>query len=480
LLVSVNCDFQARQALRLGLLGMLCGLPGALGANSTPPAMRDTPGHLRQLTQGPGGRILTNHGVWSPDSQWIVFDTRPDAAGEQFLGSTIQVVHTHTSEIRELYQSSNGAHCGVATWHPSRSEVVFILGPEHPTPDWSYGPTHRQGVFVAMDRPGRAIPMDARDLVPPHTPGALRGGSHVHVVSPLDGWVSFTYEDHLLAPNSAEVDGREMNLRAVGVSIPGHPVQVPATHPRNHSGSHFTFLATRLAANPTPGSDQIKKAFEEGWVGSDGYLRPDGTRQRHALAFQGHVVSAKGETVPEVFIVDLPEDPTQPGDGPLAGTATTRPLPPRGASQRRLTFTADREHPGLRGPRHWLRCSPDGSQIGFFMADPQGVPQFWTVSPNGGAPRQVTRNPSPAASAFTWSPNGRFVTFVVDGSVTATEVATGVTHRLTPRVEGLSAPRPEACVFSPDGRSIAHVRRVAEGGVESNQIFIATLPKELD
>jgi Tol biopolymer transport system component len=184
--------------------------------------------------------------------------------------------------------------------------------------------------------------------------------------------------------------------------------------------------------------------------------------------------------VPEVFIVDLPEDPTQPGDGPLAGTATTRPLPPRGASQRRLTFTADREHPGLRGPRHWLRCSPDGSQIGFFMADPQGVPQFWTVSPNGGAPRQVTRNPSPAASAFTWSPNGRFVTFVVDGSVTATEVATGVTHRLTPRVEGLSAPRPEACVFSPDGRSIAHVRRVAEGGVESNQIFIATLPKELD
>ena len=35
----------------------------------------------RQLTRGPGGRMLSNTGVWSPDGQWIVYDTRPDDAG---------------------------------------------------------------------------------------------------------------------------------------------------------------------------------------------------------------------------------------------------------------------------------------------------------------------------------------------------------------------------------------------------------------
>ena len=42
----------------------------------------------RQLTRGPGGRILSNTGVWSPDGQWIVYDTRPDEAGSDFAGET--------------------------------------------------------------------------------------------------------------------------------------------------------------------------------------------------------------------------------------------------------------------------------------------------------------------------------------------------------------------------------------------------------
>lgn len=440
--------------------------------------MLDTPGQVRQLTRGPGGRILTNHGVWSPDSQWIVHDTRPDAAGEEFLGTGIRVVHATTGEVRELYRSQNGAHCGVATWHPREPRVVFILGPEHPTPDWSYGPARRRGVLVDFDNPGHFRPMDARDLVPPFTPGALRGGSHVHVFCPRGDWISFTYEDHILSGNSDESGGRETNLRTVGVSVPGRPVRVSASHPRNHAGDYFSVVAALTVAQPAPGSDQIKKAFEEGWVGTDGYLRPDGSRQSRALAFQGHVVARSGETLSEVFLVDLPDDPTMAGDGPLEGTATTRPRPPRGASQRRLTFTSDRKFPGLQGPRHWLRSSPDGSQIGCFMRDDDGVVQFWTVSPNGGPPRQITRNRHDAGSSFSWSPSGRFVAFVVDGSVTVTEVASGTTHRVTPRVEGSGAPRPEACVFSPDGRAIAHVRRVAEGGVESNQIFVVTLGEE--
>jgi Tol biopolymer transport system component len=171
--------------------------------------------------------------------------------------------------------------------------------------------------------------------------------------------------------------------------------------------------------------------------------------------------------------VDLPDDVTRSGDGPLCGTETRAPFPPRGTTQRRLTFTAERKFSGIQGPRHWLRSAPDGSQIAFLMKDYAGVVQLWTVSPNGGAPRQLTRNPHAVASAFTWSPDGRRIAHVMDNSVCVTDARTGETRRVTARSDDRRAPRPEACVYSPDGRRIAFVRRVQEAGQWFNQIFIA-------
>lgn len=429
----------------------------------------------KQITRGPGGRILTNTGVWSPDGEWIVYDTRSDAAGEVFDGQRIEMVHVRTGEVKVLYEARRGAHCGVATFHQREPKVAFILGPEHPTPDWQYGPYHRQGVVVDTRRPGLAANLDARDLTPPFTPGALRGGSHVHVWDARGDWVSFTYEDAVLARFTQETNDQEVNLRNLGVSVPWPGVRVKPAHPRNHNGENFTVLVTRTTANPRPGSDEIKKAFEEGWVGTNGYLRADGTRQRRALAFQGHVVTSRGETISEVFVVDLPEDLTVAGEGPLEGTEVRRPFPPQGVRQRRLTFTADRRFPGVQGPRHWLRVSPDGSCIACLMKDDEGVAQLWAVSPNGGAPTQITRNPWPVASTFTWSPDGRFLGHVMDRSVCVTERATGRTQRLTPPVEAEVAPRPEACVFSPDGRQIAYVRRLPSPDLPANQVFLLEL-----
>jgi len=177
-----------------------------------------------------------------------------------------------------------------------------------------------------------------------------------------------------------------------------------------------------------------------------------------------------------VFITDLPDDLTKAGDGPLEGTSTTRPRPPGGTTQRRLTFTANRKYPGLQGPRHWLRSSPDGSRIGFLMRDDAGVVQLWTVSPNGGEPVQITANSLDIASAFTWSPDGRRIAHVLDNSVCVTEPATGRTDRLTPRAPHGSAPRPQACVFSPDGRQVAYVRPVASGDAVYNQLFVCDVP----
>jgi hypothetical protein len=321
------------------------------------------------------------------------------------------------------------------------------------------------------------VNLDARDLTPPFTPGALRGGSHVHVFSGDGRWVSFTYEDHVLSALAEETPAHEMNLRAVGVAVPApQTVAVPRTHPRYHDVSHFSVLVTRLTANPRPGSDEISRAFEDAWVGTNGYLRRVGTRQHRALAFQGHVRTATGETISEAFIVDLPDDLTMPGDaGPLQGTATRRPAPPAGVIQRRLTFTADGIFPGLQGPRHWLRSSPDGSRNAMLMKDDAGVVQLWTVSPNGGEPVQVTRNPWDIGSAFTWSPDGSRVAHVMDNSVFVTDVATGRSTRLTPRSPDDSAPRPEACVYSPDGRRIAYVRTVGPGGGGFNQVFVVNV-----
>ena len=152
---------------------------------------------------------------------------------------------------------------------------------------------------------------------------------------------------------------------------------------------------------------------------------------------------------------------------------TRLPFPPKGCSQRRLTFTTDRAYPGIQGPRHWLRCSPEGRAIAFLMKDENGIVQIWTVSPNGGVPRQVTRNPWNIDSAFTWSPDGNSIAHVMDGSVCLTQVKAGLTERLTPKTSGSAgAPRPEACVFSPDGTKVAYVRHLGEPGEGCNQVFV--------
>jgi hypothetical protein len=428
---------------------------------------------LRQVTAASQGHVLTNTGVWSPDGRWIVYDVRSTADGAVFDGTRIERVEVETGRVELLYESRHGACCGVVTASPVDDRVVFILGPERPDADWGYGPARRRGVVVRTSRPGEAESLDARDLAAPFTPGALRGGTHVHVFSPDARLVSFTYEDAVL--DAAPAGVAERNLRGVGVTVLDTPVTVPPAHPRNHSG-HVSVLVTRLVDEPRPGSDEICRACEEAWIGAAGYGRADGSWQRRALAFQGRVMAADGRIVDEVFIVDLPDEPLRlldVGDRPLAGTPTTRPSPPATVTQRRLTFTADRRHPGIQGPRHWLRSSPDGTRIAYLARDDDGVVQIFTVPPTGGVPTQLTQGRWGIASSFTWSPDGRWIACVADGSVCHVDASDGSPHRLTPPLRDDSTPRPEACVVSPDGTRIACVRRVPDGsGRIHNQIFV--------
>ena len=375
-----------------------------------------------------------------------------------------------TGEVRIVYQSVNGAHCGVATHHPINSQVVFILGPEHPTADWQYGLNHRQGVVVDTKQPGRYRRLDARDLLPPPTPGALRGGTHVHVWDGNGEWVAFTYNDAVAEPT----------IRDIGVSIPGHPVHVKPGHDRNHDGEWFSMLVTTTVTQPKPGSDEIKRANEEGWIGTDGYLRSDGQRQKRAIAFQGHVVTANGDTVPEVFVVDLPEQLTEEARKSVGLTSDGRLRAMPGATQRRLTHTTHRRYPGIQGVRHWLRCSPDGSRIACLMKDGAGISQIWTVSPATGELKQLTHNPSDVTTTFSWSPNGRWIAYGMAGQICLTDTSSGQTHPIHSQLQNSNATpageiQKESCVISPDGKQIAFVRNTTDTTGSTNQICVIRL-----
>ncbi len=421
----------------------------------------------QQLTFDPRGHQLTNINVWTPCSQWLAYDVRPN--GASFTGLTIERVNVASGLVEVVYRAQQGAHVGVVTVSPDApARYVFIHGPEHPDSAWHYDFHHRRGVIVSEPDRELAITLDAMDITAPYTPGALRGGTHVHVFSPDGSRLSFTYNDHVMHERDPALD-----LRNVGVAVPLHGVNPPKQHPREYDGSHYCVLVSATTSAPQPGSDQISRAYEEGWIGLQGYRKPDGSRQRWALAFIGDTLSAQGEKLPEVFVVDLPEnevDYAKAGGAPLQGTESTLPAPPMGIRQRRLTNTSRRRYPGVATtPRHWLRSAPDGGAIAFLMNDDQGIVQLWTVSPNGGEPRQVTRLKQSIQSAFSWHPQGDRIAFVCDNSVMLCDVASGRMQRLTKRTP--QPPQGDAVVFSPDGKQVAFMREVAG----FSQIFVVAV-----
>lgn len=412
----------------------------------------------RQLTDGSENVILTNAAVWSHDSRWIYYDVRSDPSGSVFDGDRIERIEVRTREREAVYRSQHGAKVGVVTANPVREQIVFIHGPEHPSEDWQYAAFHRQGVlFCPATHQVRNL--DARDLVAPFTPGALRGGSHVHVFSGDGQWVSFTYEDHVLAVSA----NARANHRNVGVSVPVQAVVVPKTHPRNQDGDYFSVLVTQTTDDPQPDSDQINRAYSDAWVGRDGYRRRDNTWQKRAIAFIGDCLDQDGCKVSELFIVDIPDAVTAADQSPLCGTATARPAPPKGTVQRRLTFTSKRRYPGLGDVRHWPRSNPDGTLIAFLLKDDAGRNQLWTIDPIGESLRQLTVGDEAVESAFTFRADGKMIACVIGGRVCEVDVDSGIVTTLTPVSSGPHASKPDAqaVVYSPDGRSIAFQRRVA-------------------
>ncbi|EKT60994.1 DUF3748 domain-containing protein [Providencia sneebia] len=411
----------------------------------------------RQITHDKRCHQLTNINVWTPDSLWLVYDVRPN--GSSFTGLTIEKIHVNNGSQCEIYRANNGAHVGVvtvSTENPPR--YAFIQGPEYPDEQWQYDFHHRRGVYVSDDALGIAHPIDAMRITPPFIAGALRGGTHVHVFSPDSKWLSFTYNDHVLHEKDIRLDQRN-----VAIAVPIKSVDIePKGHEREYSGDYFCCVITQTFLFPKIGSDEISRAYEEGWVGHDGYIKQNGERQKRAITFMGDTHGANNEIIPEVYLVDLPEIEDEfmlSGEYPVEGTSSKMPFPPKNIQQRRLTYTHNRKYPGLaKQPRHWLRTSPDGSAIACLMKDDNGIVQLYLVKTCTGTLKQVTYSDNSIQSAFSWDSQGQHISFICDNSVMLCNIETGKTERLTIRSD--LPPVADAVVFSPDDSLVAFMRDI--------------------
>ncbi|RAI83852.1 DUF3748 domain-containing protein [Algoriphagus yeomjeoni] len=434
-----------------------------------------------QVTFGPAGHMLNQRQAFSPDDNFLVFDSRNDDSkiGEN---PSIGLVNLETKELKTIYdlenQTSYGPGVGAVSFHPSQNEVVFIHGLKNASAAQPYTFTRRFAMKVDLDKPELSGPMEARDINPPFTKGALRGGSHAYSYNSDGAMLSFTYNDELLEIESKS-NPEVHDLRTVGALLIGEEVAIEGTkNEENFDGLSFAILLAKVIANPKPGSDEINKAYEECWVGNAGYKKPDGTVQKHALAFLGDVVSKSGKKVTEVFLTDIPEDILALKASVSAGTNSSLPSLPHGITQRRLTYTADDLNPGIQGPRQWLRSSPDGNSIYFYKEDDSGTVQIYAVSPNGGEIKQITKNDFSPDTTFGLSADGKYIAYSAEEAIFVTSVDDGETQLVLPRPTSSSSQLSN--INWANGKyTIAYNRKIELNGATYYQIFTLDLSKIL-
>ena len=425
----------------------------------------------RQLTNAAFDCDLDNNINFSPDGRWLVFDCR-DRGGIN-TNSRLGKVNVATGETVIFYKQTQGTLGVGAASFLGNDEVIAI----HAIPGLLYDFTVRGGMIIpahpsthppidpttpSLHRSVAPRWLDSRDVTPPFTPGALRGGTHKHEPDSTGQWIGFTYNDHIMK-------ARGSDLRNVGVSKRGIRVEVDkGLH--NFTGESFSVLLTACVDNPKPGSDEYQRAEGDCWVERktknekrNANLEPRELRR----AFRGTViVEADGERIPygEVFLIEIPKDITKAGPlGPLQGTESDYPKPPAGTIVRRLTRTAENPDRNLRGIAGHLRASGSGKWIACMGKVKRGSVvenQVFVVDPDSGEMRQLSNIEGGLTSDPRFSPDSTYVAAAAPNgivyAISAEKETWGRSRPLTPTSESPAS----NLVISPNSELIAYNRRI--------------------
>lgn len=376
-------------------------------------------GEIVQLTDSRRGHMLHHNGVFSKNNQWIVFDTRND---ETKIGETseIGIVNPFTGEEKIIYHTYKptkyGPGVGAASFSPKEDRVIFIHGLSTANKEKPYGFTRRTGVAIDINKPFEGIFMDARDITFPFTSGSLRGGTHSHCWSPDGKLISFTYNDEFVDPD----------LRVVGVMFDAGYCIFPDSIEGNNKGELYASIVTDVTSNPRTGSDEINKAFDECWVGNNGYINQEGNEILYAVAFQGNTKNESGEIITEIFVVDV-DTSSMLKDTNSVGQLGERPKVPEGIQQRRISRTEK----GLSSVRHWLRSSKDGLFIYALAEDNKGVVQLIKCHINTGEIDYLTHNSFSVTNPFNVSTDGSKIAFIGENNVYLLDLDTNSLRQIT-------------------------------------------------
>lgn len=390
----------------------------------------------RQLTTTPKTHALDNNDNFSPDGNFLCYDTRYMVFDKK-LGNckSVEKVNLTTGEETVLWKpesiSGENAAPGVAavSYHPNQDKVIFIHGPRlnEVGQRGYYGIKNRNGAIADADGYGHLKVLELRDVATdrPTTPGAHRGGTHRHEFSKNGERIGFTYDDYLLPEY-------------------GRTIGYMQRHPQAPQGYEYYFtVLLRPVKSGTSKAGEIERAYGDSWVDSSGTKR----------AFIGKIRAENGiDYENSLFVAEIPEhtDITTA----YAGDATTYPIPPKKVRIRRLTHSKADE--GI------VRGSYSGQQIAYLSADTHGIKQVFIVPVEGSDisddsdmhPKQVTHF-GKDAGYVRWHPSDNWLFSISDGKIYATFVGRsdtfGKTVLLTP-----SDLKREALVVSHNGKLLAY------------------------
>ncbi len=413
----------------------------------------------KQLSYTNKNHVLDNNDNFSPDDQYLCYDTRGTIFDNNIGNSkTIEKIEISTGTETVLYQPESitgeepAPGVGAVSWHPFDDRAIFIHGPDldEVKARGYYGITNRTGVEVSTDGKGVITKVDKRDVVTdrPTTPGAQRGGTHRHEYSRDGRRIGFTYDDHLNSKYDRTIGYMEINSSA----------------PTGYS--HYFAVILKPAEKDKSKPGEIEKASGDSWVDPDGTMR----------AFVGKVRAENGvDYQTDLFVADIPVsvDITTA----FSGNGNKYPEPPAGIKIRRLTYSG--KVGGI------VRGSFDGKLIAYLSPDDKGIEQVFVINAQdvelaSGETVQAQQLSAfhSDASALRWHPKKNWVFAISNGNMAVICAEPGQDYG---KAMMLTADENERShlVVSHDGNSLAYtMTRNSEGenhAKEFKQIFVLEL-----